>query len=82
MSSVVEWIEHLQLKRGRIGFDSRSGQTKDYKNWYSQQSLLDSQQSKKSVKPPPCVVNSWQFDLKTEKSLRCLMAKTTWGINM
>ena len=57
--SVVEWIERLLLKRYRLGFDSRSGQTKDYKNWYSQLSCLTFSIKRNSVKPPPCVVDRW-----------------------
>ena len=34
-TSVLEWIERLLLKQ-RLGSDSQSGQTKDYKIWYSQ----------------------------------------------
>ena len=33
-----------------------------------------------SSKSPPCVVDRWQLDLKTERSFSCLLAKVTWWI--
>ena len=68
---------------GRLGFDSRPGQTSDYKNWYLQLSCL-----KLSNKEGQCEastvcgrqVGRRQLDLKTERSLRCLLVKVTWWI--
>ena len=34
------------------------------------------------MKPPPCVVDRWQIDSKTERSLCCVLAKATCGINV
>ena len=39
--------------------DSPSGQTKDYKDWYSQLPCLTFSNQRDSVKPPPCVVDRW-----------------------
>ena len=43
----------------RFGFDSRSGHTKDYKNWYSQLICLTFGIERDNVKPPSCVVDKW-----------------------
>ena len=56
--SAVEWISVCYWS-GRLAFDTRSGQTKDYKNWYSQLSCLMFSIKKDSAKPPPCVANRW-----------------------
>ena len=61
----------------------RSGQTKYYKNWYSQLrvSLLDVQQFKGQCEASAVCgrqVGRWQLDSKTERSLRYLLAKATW----
>ena len=68
----------------RLGLDSWSGQTKDYKNWCSQLTcLLYSNQKRQSVASTTCSgqVDRWQLDSKTERSLRCILAKATWSIN-
>ena len=32
------------------------------------------------AKPPSCVVDRWQLDLKSNRSLRCPLTKATWEI--
>ena len=68
--SVFEWIGRLLLKRF-TRFDSRSSQTKNYKNWYSQLSFLTFSNQKiqceASVECDRQVGIRRQFDLKTEK---------------
>ena len=55
-----------QLDRGSatetvdLSFDSRSGQTKHYKDLYSQLPCLTFSNKRDCVKPPPCVVDRWQ----------------------
>ena len=67
---------------GRPGFDSRSGQTKDYKTWYTQLPCLTVDQQLKGQCEASIAcgrqMGRWQLDSKTERSLRCLLAKATW----
>ena len=51
--------ESIDYWHGRLGFDSRLGQTKDYKNWYSQLFCLTFRIERDSMKAPPCVVDVW-----------------------
>ena len=53
---------------------------KTIKNRYSQLSCLTFSNQRDCVKPPPCVVDRWQLDSKTERSFCCLLAKATWCI--
>ena len=39
----------------------------NYTNWYSQLPCLTFSIKRDSVKPPPCVVDRWQLDLKTKR---------------
>ena len=60
--SVVKWIEHFANEADMIQvlwFDSRSDQTKDYKNWYSQSPCFTLSNKRDNVKPSPCVVDWW-----------------------
>ena len=55
--------------------------TKDYKKLVFTAFLLDVQQLKGQCEAAAVCgrqVGKWQFDSKTEKSLRCLLAKATW----
>ena len=65
---------------GRLWFDSRSGQTKDYKNCDSLLPCLMFSCKKDNLKPPPYTVDQWQLDSKTKRSPRCLQAMATWWI--
>ena len=38
--------------------------------------------TRKSVKPTPCVVDRWQFDSKSTRPIRSLLAKATCQINV
>ena len=82
LKSTDQWLSGYSLCywSDRPGFDSQSGQTKDYKNWYSQLSCFTFSIKRDSVKPTPCVADRWQLDSKTERSLRCLLAKANWWI--
>ena len=68
----------------RLGFDSRSGQSKDKKKIGIHSFLcLTFSNKRDSVKPPPCVVNRKARDSLTrrpQKSLHCLLATATWWI--
>ena len=78
--SVVEWKERLLLKRlTRIGFLVGSNQR--LKKLVFTASLLDVQQLKGQYEASAVCgrqVGRWQLGLKTERSLRCLLAKATW----
>ena len=80
---MVEWIEGLLLK-GWLRFDSRSGQTNDYKNSYSQLSCMMFSNKKGQCEAFTVCgrqVGRWQLDSKTERSLRCLLIKAAMWIN-
>ena len=70
--SMVERIERLRLKRyTRVQFPVGSRIMKiGIYNFPVWRLAL-----RYSVKDPPCVVDRWQLDLKTDRSLRCLLAK-------
>ena len=61
-----------------VGTGSIPGRVKaDCKNWYSQLLVLTFSIERDRVKPPPCVVDKWQLDSTTKRSLCCFLAKTT-----
>ena len=55
---VVKWIKDLILS-ARLGFDSWLGQTKNYKNWYSQLPCLTYSIIRDKVKHPMYVADRW-----------------------
>ena len=62
--------QSVYISNDRLGFDSRTGQTQNYKNWYSQFPCLTFSNYRDGVKPQPCVValvDRWQLDLEDRK---------------